>query len=369
MTPDTPYWVAFTRIAQVGRARIERLERHFGALQRAWLAAGGELRDAGLDARTVRAIVETRPKIEPAAEMAALARANVAALTWRDPAYPRLLGESFDRPPVLYVRGTIDVADEAALAIVGTRKMSAYGRQVTEQITTDLVRSGITIVSGLAHGVDAVAHNAALRAGGRTIAVLASGVDVIYPAANAELARSIVEHGALVSEHPLGTRPQRDLFPRRNRIIAALSLGVIVTEAPRRSGALLTAKLAADDNRDVFAIPGSIYAPGCEGTNILIQEGAKLVLSAEDVLQELNLTAVEQQAELAASVPASAAESALLSCLSAEPLHIDDVVRGSGLAAAEVSGGLALLELKGRVRQVGAMQYVRIREQQAVYNP
>ena len=369
MMPDTPYWVAFTRIAQVGRARIERMERHFGTLAAAWRAGSGELREAGLDARTVRTIVEARPRIEPDRELAALERAGVQPLTWHDSAYPRLLAESFDRPPVLYVRGTIEDADSTALAVVGTRKMSAYGRQATEQITSYLVRSGITIVSGLAQGVDACAHTAALREGGRTIAVMASGVDIIYPAANSGLARRIVENGALLSEHPLGTRPQRDLFPRRNRIIAALSLGVIVTEAPERSGALLTADLAADDNRDVFAVPGSIYAPGCVGTNRLIQKGAKLVLSAEDVLEELNLAAVGRQAELETVAPASDAEAALLACLSPEPVHIDDVVRGSGLAAAEVSGGLALLELKGRVRQVGAMQYVRVREEQAAYNP
>lgn len=369
MTPDTPYWVAFTRIAQVGRARIERLERAFGTLAAAWQASAADLAAAGLDARTVRAIVAGRERIDPAAEMATLERAGVQALTWHDPAYPRLLRESFDRPPVLYVRGTLKESDEAALAVVGTRRMSVYGRQVTEDIVTELVRAGITIVSGLAHGIDGCAHATALREGGRTIAVLASGLDIIYPAANAGLARRIMENGALVSEHPLGTRPQRDLFPRRNRIIAALSLGVIVTEAPEQSGALLTAKFAADDNRDVFAVPGSIYAPGCIGTNLLIQEGAKLVRTARDVLEELNFASTGEQAELAAAMPAADGESALLGCLSDGPCHIDELVRGSGLSAAEASSALALLELKGRVRQVGPMQYVRVREEQAAYSP
>ncbi len=245
--------------------------------------------------------------------------------------------------------------------------MTAYGRQVTEQIAGDLARSGITIVSGLARGVDRTAHEAALGAGGRTIAVMACGVDIIYPAAHERLARQIVEHGALVSELPLGTRPQKDLFPRRNRIIAGLTLGVVITEAPERSGALLTAKLAADDNREVFAVPGSIFSPMSKGTNALIQEGAKLTGTAEDVLSELNLAAAAQQAELAAAVPATAVESTLLSCLTAEPIHIDDVTRRSGLAAAEVSGGLALLELKGVVRQIGGMQYVRLRETAGEY--
>jgi len=364
---DTAYWLAFNRIPTIGRARFERLERAFGTLDRAWLASDADLRAAGIDDRSARAISAARPRISPERELAALQRIGVTALTWNDPLYPPLLKESYDRPPVLYVRGTITNEDELALAVVGTRRMTAYGRQVTEHIAGDLARSGITIVSGLARGVDMTAHEAALGAGGRTIAVMACGVDIIYPAAHERLARQIVEHGALVSELPLGTRPQKDLFPRRNRIIAGLTLGVVITEAPERSGALLTAKLAADDNREVFAVPGSIFSPMSKGTNALIQEGAKLTGTAEDVLSELNLAAAAQQAELAAAVPATAVESTLLSCLTAEPIHIDDVTRRSGLAAAEVSGGLALLELKGVVRQIGGMQYVRLRETAGEY--
>ncbi len=367
MTSDTPYWVAFNRIPTIGRARFERLERAFGTLAEAWRAGERELRTAGIDDRSLKAIAASRPGISPEREQAALDRMGVAALTWNDARYPSLLKESFDRPPVLYVRGTIINEDDLALGIVGTRRMSAYGRQATEQITKDLVRAGITIVSGLARGVDKTAHEAALAAGGRTLAVMACGVDIIYPAAHERLARQLMEHGALVSELPLGTRPQKDLFPRRNRIISGLSLGIVVTEAPERSGALLTAKLAADDNRDVFAVPGSIFSPMSKGTNALIQEGAKLTLTADDVLSELNLAAAVQQAELAAAVPAGAAEATLLGCLTSEPVHIDDVTRKSQLSAAEVSSGLALLELKGIVRQVGGMQYVRLREATATY--
>jgi DNA processing protein len=302
--------------------------------------------------------------------MVALQRAGVTALTWNDSAYPSLLKESFDRPPVLYVRGTLTPEDDLAIAVVGTRKVTVYGRQATEEITTGLVRAGVTIVSGLAHGADGCAHRAAIRAGGRTIAVLACGVDVIYPAAHQQLGRQIVDCGALVSEMPLGTRPQRDLFPRRNRIIAGLSLGVLVTEGNVESGALLTAKLAADDNRDVFAVPGSIFSPASKGTNWLVQQGAKLTQTADDILSELNLATLgATQVELAAAVPAGAAEATLLGCLTSEPTHIDDVTRRSRLSAAEVSSGLALLELKGLVRQVGGMQYVRLRETGPAYTP
>ncbi|MHB8574926.1 MAG: DNA-processing protein DprA [Dehalococcoidia bacterium] len=366
MTEDTPYWVAFNRVATIGRARYERLERAFGSLAEAWLASSGALRAAGIDERSVKAILAARPGISPEREMAALQRLNVQALTWHDAAYPRLLKESFDRPPVLYVRGTIEEADDAAIAVVGTRDLTAYGRQATEQLTEGLVRAGLTIVSGLARGVDSIAHQSALRAGGRTIAVMACGVDIVYPAANERLAMQIRDSGALVSELPLGTRPQRDAFPRRNRIIVGLSLGVVVTEAPKKSGALLTAKLAADDNRDVFAVPGSIFSLKCAGTNELIQTGAKLTRNVDDILAELNLSTVAQ-AELTAAIPADATESALLGCLSTEPVHIDDVTRLSRLSAAAVSGGLALLELKGLVRQVGGMNYVRLREASATY--
>jgi DNA processing protein len=368
MDGETACWVAFNRIPTIGRARFERMERAFGSLAAAWEASTAELEAAGLDARSAGAIATQRNRISPEREMAALQRLGISALTWHDSLYPSLLKESYDRPPVLYVRGTIQKDDDLALAVVGTRRMSAYGRQATEQIAGDLVRAGITIVSGLARGVDATAHQAALRAGGRTFAVLPCGVDMIYPAAHERLGQQIQEQGALLSEHPPETRPQKDSFPRRNRIIAGLSLGVLVTEAPERSGALLTAKLAADDNRDVFAVPGSIFSPLSAGVNALIQDGAKLTCSAQDVLSELNLSTISYQAELAAAVPAGATESALLSCLSSEPLHIDDVTRQSRLSAAEVSSGLALLEFKGMVRQVGGMHYVRLREAGGAYN-
>ncbi|HLZ70466.1 MAG TPA: DNA-processing protein DprA [Dehalococcoidia bacterium] len=365
---ETAYWVAFNRISTIGRARYERLERAFGSLAAAWEASSGELRAAGLDERSVTAVEAQRPRISPEAELAALQRLGVEALTWHDDRYPRLLKESFDRPPVVYIRGSLLPEDDLALAVVGTRRMSRYGQQVTEQLVPELVGAGITIISGLARGVDATAHAAAVRAGGRTLAVMANGVDIVYPAAHERLARQIVEHGALVSELPLGTRPIKDAFPRRNRIIAGLSLGVVITEAPERSGALLTGKLAADDNRDVFAVPGSIYSPMSAGANALIQEGARLVRTADDILSELNLSAVVQQAELAAAVPEGAAESALLGLLGVEPTHIDEVTRASRLSAAEVSSGLALLELKGYVRQVGGMQYVRLRELGQAYS-
>jgi len=229
---------------------------------------------------------------------------------------------------------------------------------ISHPIVTDLVQSKITIVSGLARGIDSVAHRVALDAGGETIAVFASGLDIVYPAENTKLAQAIMEHGALISEYPLGVKPRAENFPLRNRIMSGLSLGVLVVEAGERSGALITAFQALEQNREVFAIPGSILSPASKGTNHLIQEGAKLVRNCADILGELNLTMVTQQLEIKEFSPVSEAESLVLKQLTQEPSHIDEICRRSGLTMPEVSSTLAMLELKGIIKQVGNMNYV-----------
>jgi DNA processing protein len=244
------------------------------------------------------------------------------------------------------------------VAVVGTRRASTYGREVTRRLVSVLAQSGVTIVSGLARGIDAVAHQTALEAGGRTIAVLGCGIDLVYPPEHRELARRIAAQGALVSEYPLGTQPEPGNFPPRNRIISGLSLGVVITEAGRDSGALITADYAAEQGRDVFAVPGSILSAGCAGTNRLIQDGAKPVLDAADILQELNLTMVAEQKEARQALPTTETEALILAHLSAEPVHVDDLTRAVGLPVAQVTSTLALMELKGMVRQVGGMKYV-----------
>jgi DNA processing protein len=219
----------------------------------------------------------------------------------------------------------------------------------------------------LARGVDTIAHRSALEAGGRTIAVFGCGLDIVYPAENLKLAQAIMEHGALVSDYPLGTKPKAENFPRRNRIMSGLSLGVLVTEAGKSSGALLTANLALEQNREVFAIPGSILSPTCRGTNHLIQNGAKLVLDANDILEELNLTMVPQQLEMKELIPSDEIEAQLLRQLSPEPAHIDELCHSSGLPISVISSTLALMELKGMVRHLGNMNYVLARETSAGY--
>ncbi len=358
---ELKYWVAFSGIAGVGRVRISRLKQHFGSLQDAWEAPEGRLRQAGLDARSVDTLVSLRPVISLDDEMEKLERYRVKPLIYEDPLYPVRLKQIYDYPPVLYVRGNLPAEDEACLAVVGTRRPTIYGRQVTEEIVTDLARSKITIVSGLARGIDSVAHRTTLDAGGKTIAVLGSGLDIVYPGDNTKLAQAIMEQGALVSEYPLGVKPRAENFPLRNRIMSGLSLGVLVVEAGERSGALITAHQAVEQNREVFAIPGSILSPASQGTNRLIQEGAKLVRNDTDILQELNLTIVVRQSEIKEFSPTNEFESAILKQLTAEPSHIDEICRQSGLTMQEVGSTLALLELKGIARQVGNMHYVLAR--------
>jgi len=359
---DIKYWVGFSLISGIGRVKLGQLESYFKTLDNAWKATPAELKQAGLDKGSISAITSYRPKISLEAEMEKLERYGVKVLTFHNPDYPARLKEIYDYPPILYMRGSLLPVDEWCLAVVGTRRATVYGRQITEEIVADLARSKITIASGLAKGIDSVAHKSALEAGGRSIAVFACGLDIVYPAENAELAKRIMQNGALISEYPLGTRPRADNFPRRNRIMSGLSLGVLVVEAGETSGAMITANLALEQNREVFAIPGSILSPASRGTNHLIQEGAKLVRDYTDILEELNLTAVAQQIEMKEIIPPSETESLLLKQLSAEPTHIDEVCRLSGLPVATVSSTLAMMELKGLVKQVGAMNYSLARE-------
>ena len=364
---DLEYWVAFNRIPGIGRVRYSLLLKHFGALKQAWQANAAELRAAGLEERVAQHIVAQRPKIDPDEEMERLEQYGVRALTWDDAAYPQRLKEIYDPPPVLYIRSEFSEGDEWAVAVVGTRRPTPYGRQVAEEMAFALAGNRICVVSGLARGIDSIAHRAALQAGGRTIAVLACGLDIVYPPEHAKLAREIMEQGALVSDYPPGTQPRGDYFPRRNRIMSGLSLGTLVVEGDVKSGAMITARLALEQNREVFAVPGSIFSPQSRGTNSLIQEGAKLVQRVDDILEELNLTMVPQQMEVKELIPATDTEAALLRHIAKEPVHIDEVCRQSGLPASTVSSVLAMLELKGLVRQMGPMAYVRARETQAPY--
>jgi DNA processing protein len=364
---ELKYWVSFSKMPGIGRVKIAQLLEYFTSLEHAWQASASALKKSGVDTKTVENIVDLRTRISPDEEIDALRHYKVKALTYDSPAYPSRLREIYDYPPVLYLRGDLLKEDECCLAVVGTRRATVYGRQVTEEIVTALAGNGITIVSGLARGIDSIAHRTALESGARTMAVFACGLDIVYPAENAKLAREIMEHGALISEYPLGTKPKADNFPRRNRIMSGLSLGVLVIEAGESSGALITANQALEQNREVFAVPGSIMSPASRGTNHLIQDGAKLVTNYIDILEEFNLTIMSQQLEMKELLPIDETESLVLKQLSREPVHIDDVCRRSGLAVALVGSTLTMMELKGLVKQIGGMNYVLAREMKEEY--
>jgi DNA processing protein len=257
--------------------------------------------------------------------------------------------------------------DSLAVAIVGTRRVTAYGRQVAAELAGFLAQNGITVVSGLARGVDAIAHHAALQAGGRTLAVLGSGVDRIYPPEHRQMAEKIFTQGALISDYAIGTPPDSANFPPRNRIISGLSLATVVIEAGETSGALITATFAAEQGREVLAVPGPIYAPQSKGTNRLIQSGARPLLKMEDVLEALQIDHPEEHYTARRLLPADAHEAALLEALNMEPQHIDEICLQTGLSIDKVSATLAMMELKGMVRQVGGMNYVSVHERQIAY--
>ncbi len=358
---DLAYWIAFSRVPGIGPKRFRQLLTFFqDDVAAAWNADSAALARAGIDQRTADSFLRQRKSIVPQRELERLEKLRITVITWKDKNYPPLLKAIDYAPPVLYVAGKLTEADQFAIAIVGTRNASQYGRQVTEQFAGELAGHNVTIVSGLALGIDTIAHKAALDAGGRTIAVMACGLDTIYPADNRGLAKRIVEsgQGALITEFPLGVRPESRYFPTRNRIISGLSLGVLITEAPQKSGALITVKFALEQGREVFAVPGNIFSAKSTGVNKIIQEGAHPVMGVADILESLDLFMIPQQIEMQAILPDNDEERTLLSLLSHEPRHIDELIRESNLPAMTVTSTLTMMELKGMVRQVGSMQFV-----------
>jgi len=315
----------------------------------------------GLRAAHITRLRNARATLDPEAMRARCEALGVTPVPCTSPDYPPLLGETSDMPPLLFVQGGFERRDELSVALVGTRRCSAYGLTMARRLSEDLARRGFTIVSGMALGVDAEAHTAALEAGGRTIAVMASGPDITYPRQHRQLRSEIGAQGAVVTEFALGTEPIRERFPARNRIISGLSLGVIVVEAPEKSGALITARLAAEQGREVFAVPGDVTRPESRGCHALIKDGAQLVEFAEDVVAGLGilLEAVPERRPVPTDdLPVD--EKAILETLSHEPRHVDDVVARCGLQAGQVSAGLMMLEMKGLVRRLPGSTFVRM---------
>lgn len=361
------YWVGFNLVSSIGPAKLRALIDHFGDLETAWRADAGALREAGMDRRAIDNLVTTRAQIDLDHQVDEIERRGLTLLTWDDESYPSLLRQIYAPPPLLYVRGKLLPEDEWAVALVGTRRATTYGKQVARLLGQDLAHSGVTVISGLARGIDGEAHRAVLDAGGRTIAVLGCGLDQVYPPEHRNLAQAIVEQGALISDYPLGVRPEARNFPPRNRIISGLSMGVVVVEAGAKSGALITVEFAVEQGREVFAVPGNILSRSSTGCNRLIQDGAKMVLRVQDILEELNLTMVEQHVEARSVLPGDETEARLLELVSDQPLHIDEICQQSRLPIQQISSALSMMELKGMVRQVGSMHYVLARESQTSY--
>lgn len=356
---DHPYFNAFNLIPQIGSVRLRRLLNFFPDLETAWRSQAADLERSGLDQTTVSKILETRSLLDPHEEFAKLGERQIRFVTYNDDTYPKLLKEIPNPPMVLYVLGEFLPRDEMAVAVVGTRKASSYGKQVAQELVTGMVRANLTIVSGLALGIDALAHKTTVDLGGRTIAVLACGVDSIYPASNRMIAEQILSKGgAIISELPLGTPPLKHHFPHRNRIISGMSLGTVVIEAAADSGSLITAQHALDQNRQVFAVPGSIFNPGSVGPNNLLKMGAKPVTHARDILEELNLNSLQTQLVTQEIIGDNEEEAVILKLLKREPTHVDLVVKTSGLPASTVAATLMIMEMKGKVRNLGANQYV-----------
>jgi DNA processing protein len=346
-------WFSLRSAPQVGNIIFRRLVDHFGSPAAVLKASARELqRVAGIGPQVASAIACHNGGAAAEQEYRATMRAGVSVVTYRDPCYPALLREIADYPPYLYVKGEL-TAIGPAIAIVGSRRASGYGLMTSARLARELARQGVTVVSGMARGIDAAAHRGALEGGGKSIGVLGCGIDIVYPTENRRLFAAMAEQGALISEFPFGTLPLPENFPKRNRLISGISSGVLVVEATAQSGSLITAETALEQGRDVFAIPGNINSETSRGPNRLIKQGAKLVESAEDIMDELPAMGRRAEKGLTGAAPElDPKESALLGVMAALPLHIDEITQKSGLTVGDVSAILLRLELKGVVAQL-----------------
>lgn len=359
---DTIFLHCLNLFPKFGPKRLQILANYFPTFEEAFRAPAAELLAAGLDNTSIETFVQFRTTISPEAEFSRLEESNIQLLAWGSDQYPELLTQIPTPPILLYYRGTLPRPDAIMVAAIGTRKITTYGRSVVPQILPELINAGISIVSGLAFGVDALAHTQAVAMHRPTIAVLGSGIDdkSLYPKEHALLADQIVHAGGcLMSEYPPGTPGFKQNFIARNRIISGLSIGTLIIECNLKSGSLITAQYALDQNRRVYAIPGPIYANESRGPNNLIKMGAQLVTEAADILQDLNITPeLETETHLSAENPT---EAIILGILNTSPLSADGLIKQSGLDAATVTTTLTFLEMKGSIKNIGAQQYIRIR--------
>lgn len=371
MVEERAFWLGWSQIAGIGPILLKRLQQHFGTLAAAWEANPAQLREVeGFGTQTIEVVVTSRSRLNPKQLLQQHEQKNPNFWTPADKGeYPRLLLEIFDPPPVLYYRGQVELQENQGskplVGIVGTRNPSEYGRRWTRKISAALAHNGFVVVSGLADGIDTEAHRSALEAGGRTLAVLGTGVDVVYPPRNRDLYNQILNQGLVLSEYPAGTPPDRGHFPSRNRIIAGLSRAVLVMEAPTRSGALITARFANEYGRDVYVLPGSLDNPRSLGCLGLLSKGSQIILSEGDLLEMLGaIPQLDVSAQMSFSLqqvlPNLEPElQRVLDAIALESIPFDLIVQQTGMSASTVSSALLQLELMELVSQLPGMHYQR----------
>ncbi len=358
---DLKYLIALTHFPKFGPVRMARIKKRFPFWKDAFHASTEALVRAGIEENIADEFAAARSGIDPDGIMEKLAKENIKTVAIDDKLYPKPLKEIYSPPALLYYKGKLPENEEFNIAVVGSRKYSSYGQMAAERIVEDLAKNNLTIVSGLALGIDALAHNAALKARGRTIAVLGSGLDKqsIYPYSNRYLADKIAASGgAVISEFPVGSPPLKHHFPQRNRVISGLSLGTLVIEASKKSGSLITAQFALEQNREVFAVPGSIYSPNSDGANDLIKKGAKVAVCAADIMEALDLAQISSFIDNKKIIPETPEEENLLNYMEKEPIHINDLIRLTKLDTNIINSTLVIMEMKGMVKNLGNMEYV-----------
>lgn len=362
---DTKYWIWLNSINNIGPIKAKRLLEYFKTPKDIWNADKSQLSEIEGIGQNLSFVIEScKDEKYLEDELNKIKKKNIEILTLNDDKYPANLKNIYDPPILLFVKGNISSEDNNAVAIVGSRKATHYGLKAAYELAKQLAQKGITVISGMAKGIDTAAHKGALDAGGRTIAVLGCGLDIVYPYENRILMNEIIKNGAVVTEYPLGTAPEAKNFPRRNRIISGISLGTIIVEASQRSGSLITADFALEQNREVFAVPGQIYTKQSEGTNNLIKQGAKLVTSVEDVLEELNIkikqdTMVELDQQIQYN-NLSKDEKMVFENISNLPIHLEEILNLSHFTIDKLNIIITTLELKGLIKQLPGKVFIRI---------
>ncbi len=359
------YLNALNIINGLGAQKMKILLDLFGAAENVWKANPSDLKKSKIGEALAEKIIAEREKINPDEEWLKLEKENIKVIIFTDDDYPKLLKEIPNPPYILYIKTgdkTFNINSQPMVAMVGSRKYTQYGRQTAENFARELARAGITVVSGMALGIDSFAHRGALDGGGKTVAVLGSSLEDknIGPRSNYELSKNIMENGALVSDFSLGISSAPGNFPARNRLMAGMTLGTIVVEAALDSGSLITANLALEFNREVFAVPGSIFSPQSEGANKLIKSGAKIATGVKDILEELRIEQKQEAEKIRTIIPATKEEELILKFLSPDPLHIDTISKMTKLEASAVSATLAIMEMKGMIKNIGGQNYIAL---------